>query len=133
MFSPTRSERTRTLESAGEFASTTPHTHTNGNASGSNGVMRDGLNVMQETKPITNNLNRNGEGSVKPEKKRKKKGWKGWAMVIEDDHGNILEVNDGPEPDPLPSSRRAKAVANSVIAPVPPVAEAAAPVVKSEF
>jgi hypothetical protein len=39
------------------------------------------------------------------EKKRKKKGWKGWALVIEDAEGNIIEVNDGPKPEPLPPRR----------------------------
>lgn len=39
------------------------------------------------------------------EKKRKKKGWKGWALVIEDEQGNIIEVNDGPKPEPLPPKR----------------------------
>jgi hypothetical protein len=47
----------------------------------------------------------NGEATTtmtdKPEKKRKKKGWKGWALVIEDEQGNVLEINDGPAPAPL--------------------------------
>lgn len=30
---------------------------------------------------------------VKPVK-RKKRGWKGWAVVTQDEHGNLIEVND---------------------------------------
>lgn len=37
---------------------------------------------------------------VKAKPKKKKKGWKGWALVIEDDDGNVLEVRDrGESPD----------------------------------
>lgn len=50
-----------------------------------------------------------GPSTAGGEKKRKKKGWKGWAMVIEDEQGNVIEVNDGPDPGPLPP-RRARAV-----------------------
>jgi hypothetical protein len=134
MFSPSRSERTRTLESTGEFASPIPTLHTNGQASGSNGNHHNGLNGVHVDPNVGSSANGNGEGSgggsVKPEKKRKKKGWKGWVVVVEDDAGNILEENDGPEPDPLPSSRT-RGGRNSTGAPVPPKEET--PVVKSEF
>jgi hypothetical protein len=30
-------------------------------------------------------------GADKPQRKPKKKGWKGWAMVYYDDDGNVLE------------------------------------------
>jgi hypothetical protein len=64
----------------------------------------------------------------KPEKKRKKKGWKGWAMVIEDAQGNVLEINDGPPPAPLPSRRdKIKQEEESVLQDTPE------PVVNSEF
>ena len=136
MFSPSRSERTRTLESTGEFASPIPipipTLHTNGQASGSgsNGNHHIGTNGVHVN--MGNNANgiREASGSVKPEKKRKKKGWKGWVVVVEDDAGNILEENDGPEPDPLPSSRTRNG-RNSTGAPVPTKTEQ--PVVKSEF
>ena len=47
-------------------------------------------------------------GEVKP-KKRKKKGWKGWALVIEDDDGNVLEVRDRGE-SPETARKAAEAV-----------------------
>lgn len=34
-----------------------------------------------------------GAGGEKP-KKGKKKGWKGWALVVEDEEGNVIEVRD---------------------------------------
>jgi hypothetical protein len=136
MFSPSRSERTRTLESTGEFASPIPipTLHTNGQASGSgsNGnhhIGSNGVHIDQQMGSSANG-NREASGSAKPEKKRKKKGWKGWVVVVEDDAGNILEENDGPPPDPLPSSRTRNG-RNSTGAPVPPKPEQ--PVVKSEF
>lgn len=134
-FSPSRSERTRTLDSTGEFASppppiTTPM-HVNGHASGS----RDGsssITVDPHPRPGPSNGVYNPE-PPKPEKKRKKKGWKGWALVVEDDHGNILEINDGPEPDPLPS-RRGRVGREVVTAPVASVEPIPPPVVfTSEF
>jgi len=128
-FSPARSERTRTP--MGEFASPTPYT--NGHASGSNGLDRSGshgINLDTPNGDIHTAYSVNGDGLPKPEKKRKKKGWKGWALVIEDDLGNVLEINDGPAPDPLPSSRRARTGRDSTTATVPPVPDI--PVVKSE-
>jgi len=134
MFSPSRSERTRTLEYTGEFASPIPTLHNNGLASGSgsNGNHHDGLNGADANTNMERNANGNGEGSgsAKPEKKRKKKGWKGWIVVVEDDAGNILEENDGPPPDPLPSSRT-RGGRNSTAAPVAPKIETS--VVKGEF
>jgi hypothetical protein len=113
----------------GEFAS--PALYTLGHASGSNNAIRDGSNALNTETPNGGNYSVNGEGVPKPEKKRRKKGWKGWAMVVEDDQGNVLEINDGPAPDPLPSSRRARTGRAGTMAHVPP--EPDIPVVKSEF
>ena len=33
-------------------------------------------------------------------RKRKKKGWKGWAVVVEDEEGNVIEVRDRGESPP---------------------------------
>ena len=33
-------------------------------------------------------------GSGERQKKKRKKGWKGWALVVEDEAGNVLEVRD---------------------------------------
>jgi hypothetical protein len=101
-FSPSRSERTRTLDSTGEFASPPTQLQLNGHASGSGSG--NGYNHMNGDPQLQAQAGSSTEPQ-KPEKKRKKKGWKGWALVVEDDKGNILEINDGPEPDPLPSRR----------------------------
>lgn len=34
-------------------------------------------------------------GGDRPEtKKKKKKGWKGWALVVEDEDGNLIDVKE---------------------------------------
>jgi hypothetical protein len=112
-FSPSRSERTRTLDSTGEFASPPIQLQMNGHASGSGSGSGYNHNTID---PQLQPQAGSSTEPQKPEKKRKKKGWKGWALVVEDDKGNILEINDGPEPDPLPS-RRGRIGREMVIAP----------------
>lgn len=47
-----------------------------------------------------------GPALANGEKRRKKKrGWKGWALVMEDEQGNLVDVPDDPESEPLPPKR----------------------------
>ena len=39
-------------------------------------------------------------GGEKITKKGKKKGWKGWALVLEDEEGNVIEVRNRGESPP---------------------------------
>lgn len=117
-FIPSISERTR----LGRDTPTTPTSmnghgsvHANGHAGNGIGeASRSGSSSAPRREPSSSvnmdaEVNGSSESIQDPtrngEKKRKKKGWKGWALVIEDEQGNIIEVNDGPKPEPLPPKR----------------------------
>jgi hypothetical protein len=100
--SPTRSERTRILGSAGRtFASPTPRNLNTSLGNDNNGEGSSGGNVDNGSEAGPSSAVPNSAVIGETGKKRRKKGWKGWALVIEDDNGNVLEINDGPEPDPI--------------------------------
>ena len=127
-FTPSISERTRPGR---ETPTSSFSMNVNGNGNGHMlelGGGGEGSAPRREPPSINMDANRNGTGipSVSgnrdnmiesipdPTKKRKKKGWKGWALVIEDEQGNIIEVNDGPKQDgPLPPRRPKPITTNS--------------------
>ena len=88
----------QTLASGGRSSSSPINTHLNGDS----GL----VNKSEEPSVIHNSevdsgICSNAVGGDKPQaqaqqaKGKKKKGWKGWALVVEDDAGNVIEVKDG--------------------------------------
>lgn len=73
-------------------------------------VTMESIGLDQEMKPAegaatetTGAADTATETTAEPPKKakpKKKKGWKGWALVLEDEEGNVIEVRDrGESPD----------------------------------
>ena len=51
--------------------------------------------------PVRSSSSDPEHASGEPSKKRKKRGWKGWALVVEDAEGNVLEVRERGESPPM--------------------------------
>jgi len=69
--------------------------HVNGHTSTR---QRQSLSAQRSASP---HVAGDGQGGLVKKKKTAKKGWKGWALVVEDEQGNVIEIKD-PEPvDPV--------------------------------